>query len=80
MADGQHIEVAKAYVTIVPSMEGSLKTIATEMGAVVEPAAKETGEKSGKSFGESLAKGLKATTAVIGAAMATATAAAAGTV
>lgn len=79
MADGQHIEVAKAYVTIVPSMEGSQKTIATEMGAVVEPAAKETGEKSGKSFGESLAKGLKATTAVIGAAMATATAAAVGT-
>ena len=79
MADGQHIEVAKAYVTIVPSMEGSQKTIATEMGAVVEPAAKETGEKSGKHFGESLAKGLKATTAVIGAAMATATAAAVGT-
>ena len=79
MADGQHIEVAKAYVTIVPSLEGSQKTIATEMGAVVEPAAKETGEKSGKNFGESLAKGLKATTAVIGAAMATATAAAVGT-
>ena len=79
MADGNHIEVAKAYVTIVPSMEGSQKTIATEMGAVVEPAAKETGEKSGKKFGESLAKGLKTTAAVIGAAMATATAAAAAT-
>ena len=79
MADGNHIEVAKAYVTIVPSMEGSQKTIATEMGAVVEPAAKETGEKSGKSFGESLAKGLKTTAAVIGAAMTAATAAAAAT-
>lgn len=79
MADGQHIEVAKCYITVIPSLEGSQKTIASEMGAVMEPAAKETGEKSGKSFGESLAKGLKATTAVIGAAMATATAAAVGT-
>lgn len=79
MADGKHIEVAKAYVTIVPSMEGSQKTIATEMGAVVEPAAKETGEKSGKRFGESLAKGLKATAAVIGAAMTAATAGAIAT-
>lgn len=79
MADGKHIEVAKAYVTIVPSMEGSQKTIATEMGAVVEPAAKETGEKSGKRFGESLAKGLKATEAVIGAAMTAATAGAIAT-
>ena len=79
MADGKHIEVAKAYVTIVPSMEGSQKTIATEMGAVAEPAAKETGEKSGKRFGESLAKGLKATAAVIGAAMTAATAGAIAT-
>lgn len=79
MADGKHIEVAKAYVTIVPSMEGSQKTIATEMGAVVEPAAKETGEKSGKHFGESLAKGLKTTAAVIGAAMTAATAGAIAT-
>ena len=79
MADGKHIEVAKAYVTIVPSMEGSQKTIATEMGAVAEPAAKETGEKSGKHFGESLAKGLKATAAVIGAAMTAATAGAIAT-
>ena len=74
MADGQHIEVAKAYVTIVPSMEGSQKTIKTEMGLAVEPAAKEIGEKSGKHLGETMAKGLKATGAVIGAAMAAATA------
>ena len=77
MAD--HIEVARAFVTIVPSMEGSQKTIATEMGAITEPAAKEAGEKSGKSFGESLAKGLKTTAAVIGAAMTAATAAAIAT-
>lgn len=79
MAEGKHIEVAKAYVTIVPSMEGSQKTIATEMGAIAEPAAKETGEKSGKKFGEHMAKGLKTTAAVIGAAMTAATAAAVAT-
>ena len=75
----EHIEVARAFVTIVPSMEGSQKTIATEMGAVTEPAAKEAGEKSGKGFGESLAKGLKTTAAVIGGALTAATAAAVGT-
>lgn len=79
MADGKHIEVAKAYITVVPSLEGSQKQIATEMGAVMEPAAKETGEKSGKSFGESLAKGIKTTAAIITGALATATAGAIAT-
>lgn len=75
----EHIEVARAFVTIVPSLEGSQKTISQELTGVTEPAAKEAGEKSGKNFGESLAKGLKTTAAVIGGAMATATAAAAAT-
>lgn len=79
MADAQHFEVAKAYVTIVPSMEGSQKTIKSEMGLAVEPAAKEVGEKSGKHLGDGMAKGLKATAAVIGAAMTAATAAAVAT-
>ena len=79
MADGQHFEVAKAYVTIVPSMEGSRNTIKSEMGMAVEPAAKEVGEKSGKHIGEGIAKGLKTTAAVIGAAMATVTAGAVAT-
>ena len=74
MANG--IEVAKAYVTIVPTMEGSQATISKELGAVTEPAAKETGESSGKTFGESLASGLKTTGAVIAGAMAAATGAA----
>jgi len=74
MADGEHIEVAKAYVTIVPSMEGSQKTIATEMGAATEPAAKEAGEKSGKNFSEAMAKGIKSAAKVIAGAMAAVTA------
>ena len=74
MANG--IEVAKAFVTIVPTMEGSQATISKELGAVTEPAAKEAGESSGKTFGESLASGLKTTGAVIAGAMAAATGAA----
>lgn len=77
MADGQVI--ARAYVEIIPSMQGSQRTIASDLGATLEPATKEVGEKSGKNFGESLAKGLKTTTAVIAGAMATATGAAVAT-
>lgn len=79
MANGEHIEVAKAFITIVPSLEGSQKSIAESMGAVAEPAAKDAGEKSGKTLGENLAKGLKTTTAVIAGAMAAATGAAIAT-
>lgn len=71
MADGQVI--ARAYVEIIPSMQGSQKTITQELTGVTEPASKEAGEKSGKSFGDSLAKGLKTTGAVIAGAMAAAT-------
>lgn len=75
----EHIEVARAFVTIVPSLEGSQKSIAEQLGAEAEPAAEKAGEESGKKFGGALAKGLKATGAVIGAAMTAATAAAAAT-
>lgn len=77
--DARKVNVGKAYITIVPSLEGSQKTIATEMGAATEPAAKEAGEKSGKSFGESLAKGIKTTSAVIAGALTVATGAAVAT-
>ena len=73
MADGS-FEIAKAYVTIIPSFKDGQNTISKELGAVTETASKEAGEKSGKSFGESLAKGLKTTAAVITGAMAAATA------
>lgn len=79
MADNGGYEVAKAYVTIIPSMQGAQTTISKELGVVTESASKEAGEKSGKTFGTSLAKGLKTTTAVIAGAMATATAGAIAT-
>ena len=79
MADGEKINIAKAYIEVIPSLEGSQKTLATEMGAVAEPAAKEAGEKSGKGFGESLAKGIKTTSAIIAGALTAATGAAVAT-
>ena len=78
MADGGNV-IAKAYIAIIPTMEGSQKSIATQLTGVTEPASKEAGEKSGKSFGSSLAKGLKTTGALIAGAMATATATAVAT-
>lgn len=74
MADG--FEVARCYVTIVPSMQGSQRTIAEELGASAGSAAKSVGEQSGKDFGNALATGLKTTAAVITGAMAAVTGAA----
>lgn len=79
MASEGNPEVAKAFVTIVPTLQGSQATISKELGAEAEPAAKEVGEKSGKSFGESLAKGIKTAGAVIAGAMTAVTGAAVAT-
>ena len=76
MADGSHIEVAKAYVTIVPSLEGSQGEITKELTGVTNTAAASAGQESGSTFGSNLAAGIKATSAVIAAAVAAATAAA----
>lgn len=76
---GNGPEIARAYVAIIPSMEGSHKVISEELGAQANPAAEKVGEESGKKFGNSLAKGLKATAVVIGAAMTAIGGAAVGT-
>ena len=74
MADSGGFEIAKAYVTIIPSFKDGQTTISKELGAVTDSASKEAGEKSGKSFGNAMAKGLKATATVIAGAMAAVTA------
>ena len=79
MANGEHIEVAKAYVTIVPSLEGSQKTISEELGVATSEAAKSAGEQSGADFSNALATGIKASAAVVAAAVAAVTAAAVAT-
>ena len=77
MANG--IEVAKAYVTIVPSLQGSQSTITSELTGITTPASETAGEESGKHFGESLAKGLKTTATVVAGAMTAITAGAIAT-
>ena len=56
----ENVEVAKAYVTIIPSMEGSQKTITDELTELTEPAADKAGQKTGKSLGSSISKGITA--------------------
>ena len=58
MAEGT--EVARAYVTIIPSMEGSQQTITEELTGATDTAADKAGKKSGKTLGGSLTKGLGA--------------------
>ena len=74
MADSGGFEIAKAYVTIIPSFKDGQTTIRKELGDVTDSASKEAGEKSGKSFGNAMAKGLRATATVIAGAMAAVTA------
>ena len=64
----ENIEVAKAYVTIIPSMEGSQQTITEELTGMTEPAADKAGQKTGKSLGSSIGKGLTAAGTAITAA------------
>lgn len=78
MADGNY-EVGRAFITIVPTMQGSQTQIAKDLGAELEPASESVGESSGKKFGEALAKGLKTTSAVIVGAMTAVTGAAVAT-
>ena len=72
----EHIEVAQAYVTIVPSMEGSQAAITQELTGITTPAAEAAGEQGGSSFASKLATGITAASATIAAAVTAATAAA----
>ena len=80
MAEGS-IEVAKAYVTIVPSLKGSRQIISQELGSAGQQAGDEAGGKTGSAFisacGSVLAAGAKV---VAGATLAATSALAAGVV
>ena len=56
MANGP--EVARGYVTIIPSMQGAQATISKEMGAAAVPAGKEAGQKSGAAIVQRLGTSL----------------------
>jgi len=75
----ENIEIGKAFITVVPSLEGSQATITKELTGVTNKAADKAGEESGGKFGEKFAGALKGAGAAIGAAMATAAGAAVAT-
>ena len=77
MASG--IEVAKAFVTIVPSLEGSQSTITTELTGITNEASSKAGTDGGSNFGSAFATAIKGTAVAIGGALTAATAAAVGT-
>lgn len=79
MANGEHVEIAKCYITVIPSLEGSQGTITKELtGATIE-AGDKAGKESGAKFGESFSKNIKKAGVAIGAALAGAGAAAVAT-
>lgn len=75
----EHIEIGKAFVTVVPSLEGSQATITKELTGVTDEAADKAGAESGAKFGDKFAGAIKGAGAAIGAAMAAATGAAVAT-
>ena len=76
MASGGNIELGKAFITIVPTMEGSQAEITKELTGITTPAAQDAGKESGSTFGNNLAEGIKLASATIAAAVTAATAAA----
>lgn len=78
MADGK-TELAKAYVTIIPSMQGAQQAISSELGAAAGPAGEEAGAAIGSSMLSSLEDSLgsigKTLTATVTAPIAAAAAA-----
>jgi phage-related protein len=54
MAGGNAVELAAAYVSIVPSFEGGREKITKELVPSAEGAGREAGKKAGKGFGDSM--------------------------
>lgn len=72
-------EVAKGYVSIIPSLEGSQSSIKSQLTGMTEPASQEAGESAGSTFGASFASAIgTAATAIATATVAVVSAAVAG--
>ena len=72
MAEGS-IEVARAFITIVPSLKGSRQTISQELNVAGAEAGKSSGETTGNAFLEGCGKVLSAGAKVLATATLTAT-------
>lgn len=70
MADG--IEVARALVTVVPSMEGSQREMTKQLTSAGEQAGESAGKESGSKFTSSFGNGVKKGAQVMAAAVTTA--------
>ena len=66
MAKGGHIEVAQAYVTIIPSMQGAQKKIAEELVPAAERAGDQAGKRVGDKLGDGASSGGRAAGAKVG--------------
>jgi len=64
---GNAPEVARATVTIIPSMEGAQKTISDELGAAADSAGGSAGKRAGSSFSSALKGGLATAGAAVAA-------------
>lgn len=59
-------EVGKAYVTIIPSMEGAQSKITDELAGVSKPAGEKAGQEAGGGFKSGISKGAAAIAGVVG--------------
>ena len=73
------IEVAKAFVTIVPTLEGAQQTITQDLTGVTNEASEKAGKDGGEKFASKFGSAVKSAGVAIGGAITAATAAAVGT-
>lgn len=66
-------EVAKASITLVPTIQGAQSTITEQLTGVTKTASEKAGSEGGSTFGEKFGKALKTTSAVIAGALTAAT-------
>jgi hypothetical protein len=62
------MELARAYITIVPSMEGSRQTITEELGGAADEAGSVAGSRAGAAFSGALGAAARVGAAAVSAA------------
>ena len=67
MAEG--VEVARAVVTVIPSLEGAQRTITRDLTGAADPAAESAGKSSGTKFTSNFSDAVSAGTKVLAAAV-----------
>lgn len=73
-----NVELAKAYVTIVPSMEGAQSAIEDGLSGASESAGRSAGQSAGSSFTSAMGNGIRTASRVVAGALAASTTAVVG--